>query len=76
MDELQDEARRPEAPVAPRGTVTQLPSWMWLLATVIAVGLTVWCAAQESWAGMIVSLGVALMCGYAWRARAGGTRAT
>jgi len=56
--------------------MTQLPTWMWLLATVIAVGLAVWCVTQESWAGLIVSAAVALMCGYAWRARARGSSAS
>jgi 4-hydroxybenzoate polyprenyltransferase len=76
MDELQDEAHRRDRPPVPRGAVTQLPTWMWLLATVIAVGLAVWCATQESWAGLIVSAAVALMCGYAWRARARGSSAS
>lgn len=49
---------------------------MWLLATLVAAGLAAWCAAHESWAGLIASLAVTLMCGYAWRARAGGTKAT
>jgi hypothetical protein len=53
-------------PIARRGVVTQLPSWMWLLATVVAAGLAIWCASQESWAGLIVSAAVTLMCGYAW----------
>jgi hypothetical protein len=74
MDELHGNGRehRPTAASRP-DVVTQLPSWMWLLATVIAVGLAVWFATQEGWAGLIVSVAVALMCGYAWRARTGGT---
>ena len=76
MDELQDEAHRRDTPPVPRGAVTQLPTWMWLLATVIAVGLAVWCATQEGWAGLIVSAAVALMCGYAWRARVRGSGAS
>ena len=35
--------------------------------------LAVWFATQEGWAGLIVSVAVALMCGYAWWVRTGGT---
>ena len=54
--------------------MTQLPSWMWLLATLVAAGLALWCATQESWAGLVVSAAVALMCGDALRVRAANTR--
>ena len=67
MDELHEGSSR-------RGVVTQLPTWMWLLATIVATGLAIWCAATESWAGLIVSVAVTLMCAYAWRARAGSTK--
>ena len=76
MDELHEGTnRRDPRPVqaARRGVVTQLPSWMWLLATLVAAGLALWCATQENWAGLVVSAAVALMCGYAWRVRAGTT---
>lgn len=76
MDELHEGASRGDsraAPVARRGVVTQLPSWMWLLATLVAGGLALWCATQASWAGLVVSAAVALMCGYALRVRAGTT---
>ena len=75
MDEWQEGLRehRPTA-ASRRGVVAQLPSWMWLLATLVAVGLALWCATQESWAGLVVSVAVAFMCGYAWRVRTGGTR--
>jgi hypothetical protein len=66
MDELHRGSSR-------RGVVTQLPAWMWLVATVIAIGLVIWCATHESWAGLVVSVAVAIMCGYAWRARSRGT---
>jgi hypothetical protein len=77
MDELHEGGRehRPTA-ASRRDVVTQLPSWMWLVATVIALGLAMWFAAQEGWAGLIVSAAVALMCGYAWRVRTDGTRSS
>jgi hypothetical protein len=73
MDELHGRTSRREVPAARRGVVTQLPLWMWLLATVVAAGLAIWCATQESWAGLVVSAAVALMCGYALRVRTGTT---
>ena len=73
MDELHEGTSRREAPAVRRGVVTQLPSWMWLLATLVAAGLAIWCATQESWAGLVVSAAVALMCGYALRVRTGTT---
>ena len=74
MDESHEGTRDPRAaPVARRGVVTQIPSWMWLLATLVAAGLALWCATQQSWAALVVSVAVALMCGYAWRVRVGTT---
>ena len=73
MDELHEGTSRRAVPAARRGVVTQLPSWMWLLATLVAAGLAIWCATQESWAGLVVSAAVALICGYALRVRTGTT---
>ena len=74
MDELHEGGREHRPTTASRrDVVTQLPSWMWLLATLTSVGLAIWFATHAGWAGLIVSVAVALMCGYAWRARTGGT---
>ena len=71
MDDLHEGPGSSQVRATRRGVVTQLPAWMWLLATLVAAGLALWCAMQESWAGLVISAAVALMCGYAWRVRTG-----
>jgi hypothetical protein len=40
----------------------RIPSWALMLAGVILVGLAVWSATDENWAGVIVSLALAAVC--------------